>query len=44
MPVSVGRSMAVAIPNCEAQFFPEEGHLTLPYNRIKEILSALVAR
>jgi pimeloyl-ACP methyl ester carboxylesterase len=44
VPVSVGRHVAVAIPNCDARFYPEEGHLTLPYNRIKEILTALVAR
>jgi pimeloyl-ACP methyl ester carboxylesterase len=39
VPVSVGRSVAQAIPNCQATFHQEEGHLTLPRKRIWEILS-----
>jgi pimeloyl-ACP methyl ester carboxylesterase len=42
VPVSVGRAMADAIPNCDARFFPDEGHLALPYNRIREILGTLI--
>ena len=35
--------LADAIPNCNARFYEDEGHLTLPHNRMKEILGALVA-
>jgi hypothetical protein len=42
VPVSVGHYVADAIPNCNATFCEEEGHLTLPHNRMKEILSTLV--
>jgi pimeloyl-ACP methyl ester carboxylesterase len=41
VPVSVGRNVAEAIPNCAAQFYQEEGHLTLPHNRMREVLSTL---
>ena len=41
VPVSVGRYVAEAIPNCAAQFYQEEGHLTLPHNRMTEVLSTL---
>ena len=43
VPVSVGRFVAEAIPNCDASFHSMEGHLTLPHNHIKEILSTLIA-
>ncbi len=43
VPISVGRFMAEIIPNCNATFFKEEGHLTLPHNHIKDILSKLIA-
>ena len=43
VPISVGRFVADAIPNCNARFYEEEGHLTLPHNQMKEILGALVA-
>ena len=43
VPVSVGQYVAEAIPNCKARFYEEEGHLTLPHNEIKEILSTLVS-
>jgi len=43
VPVSVGRYVADAIPNCNAIFHKMEGHLTLPHNHIREILSILVA-
>jgi hypothetical protein len=29
--------------NCKASFYAEEGHLTLPYNRMGGMLTALVA-
>jgi pimeloyl-ACP methyl ester carboxylesterase len=43
VPVSVGRYIADSIPNCSAIFHPMEGHLTLPKNHLKEILSTLLA-
>ena len=43
VPVSVAHYAAEALPNCNARFYEGEGHLTLPYNRIQEILSALVS-
>jgi len=42
VPDSVGRYVAEAIPNCQASFFEDEGHLTLSYNHMREILIALV--
>lgn len=44
VPVSVGHHVADAIPNCNARFYQEEGHLTLPHNRMREVLTALVSR
>ena len=41
VPLSVGRYVADAIPGCNALFYEEEGHLTLPRNRIGEILNTL---
>ena len=43
VPISVGRFVAGAIPNCKARFYEDEGHLALPHNRMEEILSALLA-
>jgi pimeloyl-ACP methyl ester carboxylesterase len=42
VPVSVGRYVADAIPNCRATFLEDEGHLSLPYNHMREILGSLV--
>jgi pimeloyl-ACP methyl ester carboxylesterase len=42
VPVSVGRYAANAIPKCQATFLEGEGHLSLPYNHMREILSVLV--
>ena len=41
VPVSVGRYVADAIPNCQATFVAGEGHFTLPYNHMREILCVL---
>jgi pimeloyl-ACP methyl ester carboxylesterase len=43
VPVSVGRYVADAIPNCHARFIENEGHMSLSINYIREILSVLVA-
>jgi pimeloyl-ACP methyl ester carboxylesterase len=35
---AMGRYLAKALPNCEAHFFPDDGHLSLTYNHTEEIL------
>ena len=42
VPISVGCYVADALPNCQATFFEEEAHLTLPYNHKQAILDVLV--
>jgi pimeloyl-ACP methyl ester carboxylesterase len=42
VPISVGRYVADAIPNCRAAFLEDEGHFTLPYFHMREILGVLV--
>jgi pimeloyl-ACP methyl ester carboxylesterase len=42
-PVAMGRYMASAIPNCQAYFFPGEGHLSLMAKSVEEILNVLGA-
>jgi pimeloyl-ACP methyl ester carboxylesterase len=43
IPVRMGRYMAEVIPNCQARFLPDEGHISLIINHAKQILSNLVA-
>ena len=43
VPISVGRYVADAIPNCHATFLKDEAHISLPHNHIREILKILVA-
>ncbi|HKA38736.1 MAG TPA: alpha/beta hydrolase [Burkholderiales bacterium] len=43
VPVEMGRWLARSVPGCRASFFPEDGHFSLPVNRIDEILRALAA-
>jgi len=40
---SVGHHVASAIPNCQASFLSNEGHLSLPRNHLREILGTLVS-
>ncbi len=40
-PVSCGRYLAGALPNCRATFYPEDAHLSVPLNHQREILGAL---
>ncbi len=40
---SVGRYVADTIPNCHPTFFEDEGHFSVVYNHIEEILSTLAA-
>ena len=42
VPISVGRYVADAIPNCHATFLKDEAHISLPHNHIRGILSVLV--
>jgi len=42
VPISVGRYVADAIPNCHAIFLKDEAHISLPRNHIREILSTLI--
>jgi hypothetical protein len=42
VPVSVGRAMSEAIPNCEAKFYPNDAHLSTLFNHMKEIMEALL--
>jgi pimeloyl-ACP methyl ester carboxylesterase len=41
-PIAVGRLMASEIPNCVSKFYPNEGHLSVLFNHMEEILSVLV--
>jgi pimeloyl-ACP methyl ester carboxylesterase len=41
-PVSMGRYVAKAIPDCRAKFFPQEGHLSMMINNFEEVLAALI--
>lgn len=42
VPISMGRYMAGAIPNCRPTYYPNEGHF-MAFDRMDEILVALVA-
>jgi pimeloyl-ACP methyl ester carboxylesterase len=42
IPVEMARYMAAAIPRCTAEFYPEEGHLSLFKNHAVEIIRSLV--
>jgi pimeloyl-ACP methyl ester carboxylesterase len=44
VPVAMGRRLAAALPDCRAEFYPDEGHYSLPVRRIGEILAVLAAR
>jgi len=41
VPVSMGHFLANNIPGCKAQFYPDDGHFSLPFSRMREILAAL---
>lgn len=43
-PVAMGRYMAQAMPNCQATFYPDEGHLSLFKKNITLILQTLSER
>ena len=41
VPVSMGYFLAKNIPGCQARFYPEDGHFSLPFSRMREILGIL---
>ena len=41
VPVSMGRSMAERIPNCQARFYSEEAHLSLLLGHADEFMMTL---
>ena len=42
VPPSMGHYLAENIPNCRAQFYPEDGHFSLPFTRLRDILSTIL--
>jgi pimeloyl-ACP methyl ester carboxylesterase len=42
-PIAVGRLVASEIPNCVSKFRPNEGHLSVLFNNMEEILSVMVS-
>lgn len=43
VPPAAGRYLAAALPRSEARFYPDEGHLSLLFNRYDDILTGLLA-
>jgi pimeloyl-ACP methyl ester carboxylesterase len=43
VPPGMGRRCASALPKCQATFCPEDGHFSLPFMRIREIIAAALA-
>ncbi len=43
VPPAMGRYLVQSIPGCRAQFFPDDGHFSLPYTKLREILGTLLA-
>ena len=41
VPPSMGHYLAATIPHCQARFYPEDGHFSLPFTRLPEILDTL---
>jgi pimeloyl-ACP methyl ester carboxylesterase len=44
VPAAMGRRLAAALPDCRACFYPDEGHFSLPVQKLEEILATLAAR
>jgi len=44
VPPAMGRHLARAIPTCRARFFPEDGHFSLPYGRVQEIIQGALGQ
>jgi pimeloyl-ACP methyl ester carboxylesterase len=43
VPASMGHFLANNIPGCVARFYPEDGHFSLPFGRMKEILRTAIS-
>jgi pimeloyl-ACP methyl ester carboxylesterase len=43
VPASMGHFLANNIPGCVARFYPQDGHFSLPFGRMREVLSAAIA-
>ena len=43
VPISMGRGMCELIPNCEAKFYPDEGHLSTIFKYYEEIIETLTS-
>jgi len=41
VPVSMGREMCKLIPNCTGNFLPNEGHYSIAFNHIEEIIDSI---
>jgi pimeloyl-ACP methyl ester carboxylesterase len=39
VPAAMGHYLTGAIPDCRARFLPEDGHFSLPFNHLREILA-----
>ncbi len=42
VPPSMGHYLAENIPSCRASFLPEDGHFSLPFTRLREILKVAI--
>ena len=42
VPISMGRAVAKAIPNCQARFYPNEAHVSVAVNHLEEIMEAMI--
>ncbi|HEX8032883.1 MAG TPA: hypothetical protein VF510_03505, partial [Ktedonobacterales bacterium] len=43
VPVAMGRAVAESLPQCNATFYPNEGHISLIVNHREEIVVALMS-
>lgn len=43
VPIAMGRAVAARLPQCQATFYPDEGHFSVLVNHMGEILAALRA-
>jgi len=41
IPAAVGRYIADALPQCRARFYDDEGHVSVPINRMEDILGSM---
>ena len=42
VPSSMGHFLAERIPQCQSTFYPQDGHFSLPFNRMREILQEAI--